>query len=281
MNYLFFSICFSVAASVLLKIARHHQLSLSQIVFANYPIAALLTYFIIHPQLGQPETYLSHWWLFLSLGILLPSIFITLGKAIQYNGIVRTDAAQRLSLLISSIAAFYLFHDQPTTAKLIGIGLAFLALFCLLFKKGEFQIQSGGSLWLFAVWLGYGIIDILLKILSKQGIATYSALFIIFTIATGLMLIYLLAQKSNFHFSSLLIGGLLGILNFGNIYTYIRAHQALAQQTATIFTLMNIGVIVLATLIGLTFFREKISRINLAGLLIAIVAIFILYQGHF
>lgn len=280
MNYLLLSICFSVAVSVMIKIWRARGISIEQAIFMNYPTAALLTFFISKPNLQAADNYLSHWWLFAALGILLPSIFIVLGKSIEKNGIVRTDAAQRLSLIISIIAAFWLFKDQLSYAKAIGIALTFIALILLL--KSDNQSRQHDWLWLIAVWGGYGVIDILLKRISLVAEkSTLSTLFITFILAALLILAYLLIMRRRFDWRSLACGIVLGMLNFGNIFTYIRAHQVLKSQTALVFTIMNIGVILLATLLGLLFFKETLSRRNTAGIIIAVIAVYVLYNGSY
>ena len=69
----------------------------------------------------------------------------------------------------------------------------------------------------------------------------------------------------------------LGSLNFANILFYIRAHQAYSSNPTLVFAGMNIGVIVLGTLVGALAFKEKISTINAAGIVLAVCAIACLF----
>ena len=57
-----------------------------------------------------------------------------MGKSVDAAGIVKSDAAQRLSLFLPIVASFTLFHEQLTEGRLIGLVLAFTALFFLLWK---------------------------------------------------------------------------------------------------------------------------------------------------
>ena len=91
-----------------------------------------------------------------------------------------------------------------------------------------------------------------------------------------LMLLYLAASKTRWGLGHLLTGILLGALNFANIYTYIRAHQSLPGNPALVFSVMNMGVIVLGTLVGAMAFREPLSKLNLLGVLLALGAIFVM-----
>jgi len=65
----------------------------------------------------------------------------------------------------------------------------------------------------------------------------------------------------------------LGLLNFGNIVFYVRAHQALPDSPATVFAAMNIGVVVLGTAVGVLAFGERTSALNRAAIVLAVVAI--------
>lgn len=72
-------------------------------------------------------------------------------------------------------------------------------------------------------------------------------------------------------------GLLLGLLNFGNIYFYVRAHQIYSENPTLVFSAMNIGVISLGTLVGAGVFRERIHWVNALGVGLAILAIFVLF----
>ena len=243
----------------------------------NYITASALCYFLLRPNLEKLTTPGQPIGIFLALGVLLPAIFIALARSVQSAGIVRTDAAQRLSLIIPLLAAFLLFGEQPTARKLAGMALAFAALICLLWKPRPAShgtaTDNGGWLWPMVVLFGYGVIDVLFKQMAKAGAAFSGGLLAAFVIAGSLMLLYLLVMRTRWGAGHLLTGILLGGLNFANIYTYIRAHQALPGSPALIFSVMNMGVIVLGTLVGALLFREKLSPTNLLGVGLALGAI--------
>src|SRR5690606_26714344 len=162
----------------------------------------------------------------------------------RHAGIVRSDAAQRLSLFIPLLAAFLLFGQTPTSRTLAGVALAFAALFCLLRRPAHGTAEGGwpGWTWPLAVWLGYGVIDILFKRMSQAGTAFGAGLATSFTLAGLLLLAWLLVRRTQWRGRHLAAGVGLGLLNFGNIYFYIRAHQRFPQDPALVFSAMNIGV---------------------------------------
>ncbi|MDO4697433.1 MAG: EamA/RhaT family transporter [Pasteurellaceae bacterium] len=274
----------SVSVGVLIKIARGKDVAIAQSIAINYIIATTMCYFLLKPDFkGQtvveivqtnPSAYL-----FFALGILLPTVFLIQAKALEFAGIIRTDAAQRLSLFLPILAAFTLFGEAVTTNKLIALLLAFGALGCLLWKSNQ-GMQKGGAtafVSLALVWVGFGVIDILFKQMAKTGSAFPLTLLISFIGAGCVMFIYLTLKRTRWNVKSVLVGVLLGVLNFGNILFYIKAHQAMKDDPTLVFTGMNLGVICLGSLVGAFFFKEKIHKINYLGVLIAIVAIMCLF----
>ena len=280
MIYLTIAVLCSVAVSVLLKILRQRNIDIRQTIVAGYPVAFLLTWFLLKPDISGLSTLGSAWGIIVALGVLLPAVFIILGRAIAAVGMVATDAAQRLSLIIPIVAAFLLFGEVLTDTRIFGLALGFLALGALVYRP-----QSGGMnkqsqqtpLWLFGVWAGYGLIDILFKQVAKQGAAFPLTLFVSFGLAGLLLFIYLLVTRVRWQGGALSAGLLLGALNMGNIYAYVRAHQVLSESPSIVFTGMNVGVIAVATLIGVGVFKEQLNRINIVGLLLAIGCVAVLF----
>ncbi|TDR31272.1 EamA/RhaT family transporter [Hydromonas duriensis] len=284
MTYLLCAILCSVAVSVFLKRARTQNIVIEQAILVNYVVATALTWFFLSPNLNAIAHEPNAIMLFVALGVLLPTVFIMMSHAVQHAGIVKSDAAQRLALFIPILASFLIFGEQLKTSRMVGIGLAFLALLCLIAKPsaaGKNRASSGnqgaliGSL--LAVWVGYGVIDVLFKQVAKTGSATPANLFAAFVLAGVLMLIYLLIKRTRWNDGSLASGIILGALNFGNIWFYIRAHQEFSDNPTLVFAGMNVGVIALGTLVGAGLFREKLSRINVLGIAIAMSAIVCLF----
>ncbi|TEA80181.1 DMT family transporter [Allopusillimonas ginsengisoli] len=280
MIILFISIACSVAVSVLLKIARRRNLQIDQAIAVNYVIAALLCLLVLRPQPASLLAPATPWWILALLGVLLPTIFLAMAGAVRHAGIVLSDAAQRLSLFIPLMASFLLFNEQASASKLAGIAMALVALVCLLMRKRDSSAVPGETLktagLLLAVWVGYGTIDILFKQLAKAGAAFSSSLFAAFVLAGMIIFLYLIIRRVNWQRRNIVAGLVLGLLNFGNIYFYIRAHQVFPDNPTLVFSAMNIGVISLGTLIGAGIFREKLSLVNALGVALAIGAIVIL-----
>lgn len=280
MMYLMIAVLCSVAVSVLLKVLRQKNIDIRQTIVAGYPVAFLLTWFLLKPDVNMMSTLGGAWVIIIALGVLLPAVFIILGRAIESVGMVATDAAQRLSLIIPIVAAFLLFGEMLTGTRVFGLLLGFLALGALIYRPQQGQVSKQVKytpLWLFGVWAGYGIIDILFKQVAKQGSAFPLTLFVTFGLAGLLLFVYLLITRVRWQGKALAAGLLLGSLNMGNIYAYVRAHQVLSESPSIVFTGMNVGVIAVATLVGVGVFKEQLNRVNIVGLLLAICCVAVLF----
>lgn len=276
MIYILLSICCSVTVAVLLKLARRYKINIIQTVTWNYFFAIILGFLFFKPRISDLVTSPSP--IYIALGILLPAIFWFLAASIKNVGIVKSDIAQRLSLFIPILAAYFLFKEQISGLKLLGLLSGLLAIILTLIKR-----QKGGKSaanWFYAliVFFGFGIIDVLFKkIAQTQTIPYTSSLIIIFSIAflvSILFIVYLLRfRKEKLALVNFICGSVLGVFNFGNIFFYLKAHQALAQNPSTVFAAMNMGVIILGSLVGIVLFKEKFSKLNYVGLTLALGAI--------
>jgi len=275
MLFLVLSIICSVIVGVIFKITRKYNTNPIQIVAFNYVFALILCYVTFSPDISQVHAT-APWNIYIAIGILLPVVFLFLIASIKHMGIVKTDAAQRLSLFIPILAAWLIFKEDFNSYKLIGLLIGFVALLFILRKN----TGNDQNKWIYptVVLLGFGVIDILFKQVALYTALPYTtSLFVIFDIALAVSLLvviyYSVIKKVKLELKNILFGGLVGLFNFGNILFYLKAHKAFSENPSTVFAGMNLGVIVLGSLIGLLFFKEKLSKINFVGIFLALIAI--------
>ncbi|WP_372017282.1 EamA family transporter [Pseudoxanthomonas sp. 10H] len=277
MHFILFSVACSVLVSVLLKLAPRRGWDVGQMVTWNYLAAALLCAWLLQPphaSLRQPG---APWPELLALAAVLPTLFLVLAAAVRRVGIVRTDVAQRLSLLLSLLAAFVFFGERAGPLKLAGLALGLLAVAGIVARPVRDAADRRGWLLLLAVWVGFAAVDVLLKRLALSGTPATAALLVAFVLAFGGMLAWQGWRRLRHGVRPGLrhvgAGLLLGVLNFGNIVFYVRAHQALPDSPAVVFATMNIGVVVLGTAVGVLAFGEKTSWLNRVAIALAVAAI--------
>lgn len=278
MLFLILSIICSVTVGVLFKVSRQFSGSSIQIVAWNYIFALIFCYFFFSPDLKDFGTS-APWKIYVPIGILLPTVFLFLAASIKQVGIVKTDAAQRLSLFIPIIAAWLLFKEDFNILKILALLIGFPALLLILAKPSH----NTKNKWLYPtlVLLGFGVIDILFKQIALYITLPYTtSLFVVFGIALLIMIaavIYdVIVAKVQLSVKNILFGGLVGVFNFGNILFYLKAHKAFSENPSTVFAGMNMGVIVLGSLVGIFFFKEKLTKMNFAGVFLALIAIILI-----
>jgi drug/metabolite transporter (DMT)-like permease len=287
MSYLFISVFCSVIVSILLKLAARQKVDMQQAIAGNYLVSGLLCWLLLHPSpdllVRTPDDPACR--VLIALGFLLPGIFLMLAKSVERVGIVRTDAAQRISLVIPLVAAFTLFGETLTWQKGFGVILGLIAIACIVTHRGYSQKpahpQKGGWHWPVIVFIGMGVIDILFKRMAQLTDVPYvDVLFATFILAFILMAFYVgwlfTKGKASWSWHNVIAALLIGIFNFGNILFYIQAHRHFSQDPALVFSAMNIGVIVVATIAGIWFFNERLERLNKAGLILAVIAVLVL-----
>lgn len=285
---LIISILGSVSVGVLLKFAKHKKTNIFQMISVNYVIAILLSYYFFKVDLTViPVNFPFE--TIVPLAILMPTIFVALYLSIANVGIIKTDIAQRLSLFIPILAAIIIFKESISALKYFGLAIGLFSIYFTLSKSTSSNSSASSKKnWIYplVVFIGFGVIDVFFKQLALYAVIPYtSSLFYVFScafiVSICINLFYIIYKKHTFNLLTLIYGIPLGFLNFTNIYFYMKAHQDFASNPTTVFAGMNFGVIILGTLIGYFIFGETLSKKNLFGLLLAIIAVSIIILTQF
>lgn len=287
MPYLLSSVVCSVLVSVLLKLMQRRGIDTAQGIAWNYLAASLLCFTLLDPPLASLAAPHAPWAALALLAVLLPGIFLALSASVRAAGIVRTDIAQRMSLVLSLLAAFLWFGERADAQRLAGLALGLVAIVLLVLRPRatSAEVEGGWTGWALPllVMVGYASVDVLLKQIAAAGTPFAASLQVAFVAAfavmMGMQVVRSLRGGPALTLPALGAGLLLGVLNFGNILFYVKAHRALPDNPAVVFSTMNIGVVVLGTLAGMVLFRERLSRINLLAIPLAILAIALIAAG--
>jgi len=280
MIYIILSIFCSVTVAVLLKLAKRYKISIIQAVTFNYLTALTLCFLFFKPDV-KIITGTAPWPIYIALAILLPTIFLFLAASVKKLGIVKTDIAQRLSLFIPILAAFFIFKEDFNQLKFIGLGVGFLAIILTFLRKSESKYESGNWFYPIIVFVGFGVIDVLFKQIALHKELPYTtSLFTVFSLAFFVSLIIIIimivTKKTKLQLVNIGCGLILGLFNFGNILFYLKAHKALVTNPSTVFAAMNLGVIVVGSLIGVLVFKEKLTKLNYFGIALALCAVILI-----
>lgn len=280
---LFFSVTCSTLIFVLLKIYGNHRIDSFQAIVANYFACVGMGILTAGNNL-MPETGLQgkaglYW---LPLALLLGSVFIVgfrlVALTILQNGVAVASVAGKTSLVLPVVAAFFLYGDTFSLLKIFGVVLAVIAVL-LTSVKQTLPAQKLGHRELLlpaSVFLLSGLGEIILNFAQVHYLN--EDLFHLFTTITFGMAgiwgtLYLFYKRTRPKLLTIFAGVVLGIPNYFSIYFLLQALRTTGWQSSVLFPVNNMATVGLSALIAWSLFREKLSFINLTGILLAILAI--------
>ncbi len=285
MIYLFLAIFCTTLLILAFKIFERRGIPVFQAIVFNY-LSATICAFIFIPdktQLLNGAVFSADW---LPLALFLGSFFIVIFNftsitTVRY-GVSTASVAMKLGLVFPVLLAFTVYGEEFNWLKLTGILFAFAAVILSSLKEEEKRAthKSSFAVLPLIVFVGSGACDSLTqyankKYLSETGMEEFSLfLFVAAALVGSVVLIFqLITKRASFKSSSLVGGILLGIANYFSLLFILKALANISWGSSVVFPISNLGTVALATLAGIIFFKEKISKVNLLGLAFAVVSI--------
>lgn len=281
MIYLLLSVLFSSAIFVVFKLFDKFNINTLQAIVVNYFTAFCVGIFSYQENINFTSIPNKPWYIgAIILSCLFISVFNLMALTSQKNGVSVASVAGKMSIVIPVLFGIYLYDENLTIQKIIGIILALFAVF-LTTSKGGATVKKGSFLFPILLFLGSGIIDTLIKYIqtsyvSDSELPLFSA--ILFLQAGLLGIIVFLLKPTKIYGKNIIAGVLLGIINYYSIIYLLKALNHKTMGSAEIFTINNVAVVMLTTLVGLLLFKEKLILKNWIGISIAIISILLITQ---
>lgn len=281
MIFLLLSILASTALFVIFKLFDLFKINTLQAIVVNYAFAALTGIFAFEGTLSISTITTSNWFLgAVILGLLFISVFNVMALTAQRNGISVASVAGKMSVIIPILFGIVVYKELANTQKVIGILLALVAVFLTSVKlKSNIDLKKGLLLPVL-LFLGSGIIDTSVKYiettyLQNEGFELFLATIfsVAFIIGLGFIIFQIIKGTFNFKLKNILGGIILGFINYLSMHFLIKALQYKGLESSSLFTINNVAIVALSTLIGLAFFKEKLDTKNWIGITLAIVSI--------
>ncbi len=216
----------------------------------------------------------------LIIGILFIVTFNMIAFSTQKIGIAITTVANKMSMIIPVLVGLYLFNEKQSLLKFLGVFLAILAIYFSSTSGGKLSFNKKYLLLIIMVFIGQGLADSTLKWAQVNAVGpSENQLFfaVIFFSAALFGSVYLLfehfVKKHKISLKNIIWGIVLGVPNFFTLHFFMSALKSGALESSQIFPIVNMGVIVLTAVSGIILFRQKLSKGNWYGILLAIVAI--------
>ena len=280
MIFLLLSILFSTGLFVIFKYFGIYKIDVLKAIFVNYIVAFSMGFFFAERQIPISEIYLEPWFSgALFLGALFVSIFFVMAMTAQKNGVSVTSIAGKMSVVVPVIFGIMLYNESVTFLKIVGIIMALIAVY-LSSVKEEKSEKNGILLLPILLFIGSGTIDTLLKYIQENYVAdedvsifSGSLFGIAGVFAFLILVIKTIKKRASFGYKNIIAGIILGVPNYYSIIFLIRALQNKNFESSTLFTINNVAIVVVSTLVGLFFFKEKFSIKNKIGVAMAILGI--------
>jgi drug/metabolite transporter (DMT)-like permease len=228
------------------------------------------------------------WILTIIEGFLFITVFYWIAQTTRFFGMAVASVANKMSLVFPVISAAILFNEHLDLIRWTGLSMAVVSVYLVTYSeqlKSSFK-NSKNIIFPLLVFIGSGVIDSLINYGNKTFINTIDKQFVfstfvyLFALITGIM--YLIFDNKKIFYvdkfnwrSTIILGTVLGIPNFFNLYFIIEALNTHILPSGQIFLILNLSNVIVSSLIGISFFKEKLNWINWTGILFAIVAIYL------
>jgi len=283
MIYLLLSIISSSLIFIIFKWIGKLQMNTLLIIVMNYFFAAL-TGIIITGSNFFSDMLNATWLIYaVLLGSGFVTIFYTMAVTTHRSGAASAVVATKMSVVIPILMAFLFLSDEVSVLKILGILLALLGIFLATRKEEKSGIWNKNVLLLLILFFGSGFIDSAIKLIEKfylsdADIVMFTSTLFLTAFLTGVIIVAVKAKKhiATFQLNKVWMALLLGLINFASIYFLVQALKTDGMESSILFPLNNIGVVVLSTLLSVLLFKESLSRINISGVVVSIVALIVL-----
>lgn len=283
MIYLLLSILFNAVLFIIIKLFAKFNIDALQALVVNYFIAFGVGLFFLDT-FFSPQIIISQEWFkgSILLGFIFISTFYVTTITSQRNGLSVASVASKMSVIIPIILGVFLYDETLGSVKILGIIIALIAVYFTSKKEtGEIQ-QASNLVFPILVFIGAGTIDSSLKYLQtfhvpSFQIGLFSSVTFFCAFSVGILILVFLSLKGKIKFAGRnILGGIaLGLPNFFSLYYLVKMLEAKAFESATLFTIHNIAIVLVSTFVGILFFKERISMRNALGIGLALFALFL------
>jgi len=251
-----------------------------KLVSINYLFCTITGFLFHYKEFTNLSLNLDFSWIPYSilLGALFLFSFFLIGKTTAEFGISITSISTKVSLIIPTLLSIFLFKSVNLNFFLVAaLVISVPSIVLTSFQKTKKNERTFSAYLPLTVFFLSGIIDSGINTLSFYFSDSNSFIFFpvsIFFFAALFGILYNLLkgrQMEEWKSPSLWIAGAgLGIVNYFSIEFLIRGLEIFNNNGARVFPFLNVGVIFFSSLLGWVLFKEKLSRWNLMGLVLAI-----------
>jgi drug/metabolite transporter (DMT)-like permease len=289
MLFLALSILTSTLLIIILKSFAKFEVNTFQAIVVNYWVCTLTGSMIEGYYTPMHLEAISTPWFYstLMLGVSFIVLFNLMGYTAQKLGLTVVSVSNKLSLIIPVSLAFFFMNEKVTALKILSIVMALAAVVLVTFQKNK-ENGSKPSKLLFilpiVLFLGSGFNDSLVNhIVQTTGLMEAEKpkfVIWIFQVAailgTIILIIQLILKQQKFALKNIIAGVCLGVPNYFSMYYLVKALADSGLQSSVVFPINNVAIVIASAISGIVLFTEKLTKLQIAGILLACISIVIL-----
>jgi len=284
MAYLLLTILLSTVIIIIFKVMGIYKINTLQAITFNYLFAAITGYFMMGEGVAL-ETIVNKPWFYYTFftGSMFIITFFLFARSSQKAGVSITAVSSKISVILPVVAGFLWFQDSLSFYKVLGIVLGVTSFYFIFYNGKALRFDYRYVLLPLMLLIGNGVNDTLVKFVQYNFLNGDENIFIevVFTISLIIGGVYLTVMiilgKESLHLKSVIFGLFLGAINFFGAWFFLKSMNLF--QASFLFPVVNVSVVVLSTLAGIVIFKENLKKINLVGILMAVIAIVLISIG--
>ena len=277
MQFLLLAILCSSIISILMRLSTDKVENSYGLLTMNYVTCSFLA--ALHTGFGNLLPIDAGFSLTLGLGAFSGAVylagFVLMQRNIQRNGVVLSSVFMKLGLLVPMVVSILFFGEMPGAAQIVGFVLAVGAIIMINWQSGgSGAARSGLSLVL--LLLAGGSADVMCKVFEEIGPAQLSNQFLFYTFLFAFILCISLMffNKQRIGKNEVLFGCLVGVPNFYSSKFILMALGTL--EAVIVYPSFSVATLLLVTLAGVLFFKEKLRKLQWLAVGIILVALVLL-----
>ncbi len=294
MLFLLGSIILTSYLTLSFKVCEKYKVNIFQAIVFNY-ITCVITGSVVNGSFPINEKVVNTPWFPWAcvMGVFFVSIFNIIGFTAQKISIAVASVANKLSLIIPVVLSVYLYGESVAGWKLIGVILALLAVVLTCYQTKEQEavkdvaVRKWEYLLPFILFIGSGLLDALINHVQKQYVTeenknAYLITGFLSAAVIGLLLLFIqyARGRQQFAFKHLLAGIIIGIPNYFSIWCLVRFLKESPWQSSASIPVNNMGIVLFSSVVAWLLFKERLSKINWAGIVLSLLAIYLIAFGN-
>lgn len=273
---LILAIASSAMVAIMMRIAQPRTNCPTGLLAANYIVCSLMALTLSLPEFAALPSggILSPLGLGAVNGLFYLGGFALMQYNTRHNGVVLSSVFMKLGILVPTVLSVLCFGETPTAVQAVGFVLAVAAIVIINYQPGSRVGRAGWALILMLLF--GGMADGMSKVYEVFGDAACKNIFLLFTFLSALILCLglMAARRERLGWRELAFGALLGVPNFLSSLFLLDSLSSVPAVIA--FPTFSVAVILVVTLAGLVFFRERLSKKQLLGGLLICIALVLL-----